>query len=517
MTVEANELHEALGGLWGSRDPDEAVLEIARRGVKGEPNLLIDGKLVESASGRRFENINPTTEESMGTTADADEHDVERAIAAARRSFDETDWSTNHEFRRRCLEQLHAGLVRMADEIRATAVCEIGVGIRTTYGFHSDFAIDAFPYWAEVATNYEYEQALPDAPWAEGTRRIVRREPVGVVAAITPWNYPLYTMMTKVAPALAAGDTVILKPAPQTPWHATLLAKIVAEETDIPPGVLNVVATSDNSTAELLTTDGRVDMVHFTGSTAVGKRLMRNAAERLAKVSFELGGKSANIVLDDAPIESLIPIAAGVVCMNSGQGCVLPTRLLVPRARYEECIELAQDAYGKIPYGDPTEPHVIQGPQISEQQRERILGYVEKGKAEGATLLAGGGWPAHLERGYFVEPTLFADVDPDSTIAQEEIFGPVLSMIPYDNEEDAISIANNSRYGLAGAIWSESEERALRVARQIRTGALSVNGGFFYARDLPLGGYKQSGLGRESGVEGFEEFLETKALAVATG
>ena len=238
----------------------------------------------------------------MGSTADAGSDDVEQAISAARRAFDGTDWSTNHRFRQRCLEQLHAGLSEVQNEIRATAVNEIGVGIRTTYGFHSDFALDLLPYWAEVAATYEYDTSLPDQPWAEGIRRIVRKEPLGVVAAITPWNYPLYTAMTKVGPALAAGNTVILKPAPHTPWHATLIARIAAEQTDIPPGVLNILATSDNSVAELLTTDDRVDMVHFTGSTNVGKRIMANASSRIGRVAFELGGNPANIILDDAPI-----------------------------------------------------------------------------------------------------------------------------------------------------------------------------------------------------------------------
>ncbi|MBB5157331.1 aldehyde dehydrogenase family protein [Saccharopolyspora phatthalungensis] len=514
MASPAVALQTTLGGLWGSREPDEALLNLVEKGRPGSPFLLVDGKLREATSGAHFDNVNPTTEQVMGTTADAGPEDVEAAVAAARRAFDETDWSTNHSFRRRCLEQLHLGLVKVADELRATATREIGVGIRTTYGFHSDFALDLLPWWAQYATNYDYEVPLPDQPWAAGNNRIIAKEPLGVIAAITPWNYPLYTTMTKIGPALAAGNTTILKPAPQTPWHATLIAKVVAEETDIPPGVLNILPTSDNSVAELLTTDPRVDMVHFTGSTAVGKKIIRNTADRIGRVALELGGKSANIVLDDAPITDLIPIAAGLVCMNSGQGCVLPTRLLVPHDRYEESVELATFAYENIPYGDPREPHVIQGPQVSQVQRERVLSYIEKGRAEGATVLAGGGTPAHLETGYFVEPTLFADVDPRSTIAQEEIFGPVLCLMPYRDEDHAVQIANDTSYGLAGSVWSATSERAVAVARRIRSGMLSVNGGFFYARDLPVGGYKQSGLGRECGVEGFEEFLETKAIAI---
>ena len=513
-TTDTSALEEGLSTIWGSHDPYESTVELLKQPLPGDELMLIDGELVGASNGAKFDNVNPTTEEVLGSVADASADDVDRAVAAARRAFDHTDWSRNGELRRDCLLQLHKALEESADMLRAIAVQEVGVAVRTTYTFHSDFPISMIPYWADLAVNYPYEEKMPDQPWSAGTKRILRHEPVGVVAAITPWNFPLMTLTTKIIPALAAGATVVLKTAPQTPWHATLIARLIAEKTDFPPGVINIVTPSDNAVANELTTDPRVDLIHFTGSTAVGRKLMVNGSDRIARVALELGGKSANILLPDADFEQIVPLAAGMVCMNSGQGCVLPTRMLIPREHYDDAVELATLAYRTVRYGDPTDPNVIQGPQISELQRSRVLSYIEKGREEGARLLAGGGRPAHLERGYFVEPTLFADVDPNSTIAQQEIFGPVLAMMPYDTVDDAVEIANNSAYGLAGSVWSSDENAAIAVARQIRTGMIAVNGGFYYGVDIPSGGYKQSGLGRESGMEGFEEFLETKIMAV---
>jgi aldehyde dehydrogenase (NAD+) len=489
-------------------------MKLLKQGVRGEEAMLIDGALVGAAHGATFDNINPATEQVIGTVADAGAADVDRAISAARRAFDESNWAYDAEMRRHCLLQLHQAMLKSADEFRAIAVTETGVAVRTSYTFHSDWPISSVPYWAEMATGFDYEHMMPDRPWSAGSRHLIRREPIGVVAAITPWNFPLQTAMTKILPALAAGATVVLKPAFQTPWHATLLARLIAEHTDIPSGVVNIVTPSDNAVAERLALDPRVDLIHFTGSTAVGKRLMANASQRVARLALELGGKSANILLEDADFNRIVPLAAGVVCMNAGQGCVLPTRLLVPRSRYDEARELAQLTYEHVPFGDPTDPHVIQGPQISKVQQDRVLGLIAQGIDEGATLLAGGGRPEGLDTGFYVQPTLFTDVDPSSTIAQQEIFGPVLAMIPYDTMDHAIDIANNTIYGLAGSVWG-SEEAAVAVARRIRSGMVAVNGGFYYGHDLPSGGFKQSGLGRESGLEGFEEFLETKIIAIA--
>jgi aldehyde dehydrogenase (NAD+) len=344
--------------------------------------------------------------------------------------------------------------------------------------------------------------------------RKVVREPVGVVGAITPWNFPFMLNLSKITPALAAGNTVVLKPAPDTPWSATFIGRLAAEQTDIPPGVLNIVTSADPAAVgEVLTTDPRVDMVSFTGSTATGRRIMANGAETVKKVFLELGGKSANVILDDADIVSTVPFGS-MVCTHGGQGCAITTRMLLPASRYDEAVDLLKDAFENVPYGDPTDPGNIMGPLINARQRDRVLGYIEKGKAEGAELVVGGGRPAHLDKGYYVEPTLFVDVDPDSTIAQEEIFGPVLCVLKYDGDDDAVRIANNSMYGLSGAVSSASLERAESVARRIRTGTVSVNGGLWFGPDSPFGGYRQSGSGREHGIEGFEEYLETKTLGL---
>jgi aldehyde dehydrogenase (NAD+) len=333
------------------------------------------------------------------------------------------------------------------------------------------------------------------------------------VGAITPWNFPLYLNLCKLGPALAAGNTVVLKPAPDTPWCATHIGRLIAEETDIPAGVVGIVASSDHQVGAVLSSDPRVDLVTFTGSTETGRRVMEAGAATVKKIFLELGGKSAAVALDDADL-GLVAATGSTVCTHAGQGCALQTRLLLPRSRYEEGLELTQAAFERLPYGDPTDPSKLMGPQISKKQQERVLGYIQKGIEEGARLLSGGGVPPHLSKGYFVEPTLFADVDPDSTIAQQEIFGPVLCVIPYDDDDDAVRIANNSIYGLSGGVYSASVERSLAVARRIRTGTLSINGAQWFDVDTPFGGYRQSGVGRENGVLGFEEYLETKVMGV---
>ncbi len=483
--------------------------------VRGEPRLLIDGKLMEASGGASFANIDPATEKSLGDTADGTTADMAQAIAAARRAFDETTWATDHAFRRSCLEQLHAALETHKEELRAIVVAEVGSPLMLTYIMQVDGPVDDLAYWAAQPDRYEYEHWLPVREvFGQPQRRLIRREPIGVVGAITPWNFPLYLNLAKLGPALAAGNTVVLKPAPDTPWSATFLGRLIAEETDIPAGVVNVVASSDHMVGEVLTTDARVDMITFTGSTATGRRIMAKASDTVKKVFLELGGKSANIVLEDADLGSAVPISAMGVCTHSGQGCAITTRLLVHRSRYDEAVEMADAAMASVTYGDPWDPANFQGPLISATQRERVLGYIEKGKAEGARLVRGGGVPVHLPTGYYVEPTLFADVNPKATIAQEEIFGPVLVMCAFEDDDDAVRIANDSIYGLSGAVTSATEERALAVARRIRAGTLMVNGGMYNAPDVPFGGYRQSGLGRENGVEGFEEYLEVKAMGL---
>jgi aldehyde dehydrogenase (NAD+) len=493
----------------------EAAASITPPEVRGEPRLLIDGRLVEASGGATFENIDPATEESLGVTADGTTADMAAAIAAARRAFDETTWATDHTFRRRCLEQFHAALEAHKEELRHIVVAEVGSPLMLTYIMMVDGPIDDLAYWAAQPDQYEYEHWLPVREvFGQPQRRLIRREPIGVVGAITPWNFPLYLNLAKMGPALAAGNTMVLKPAPDTPWSATFLGRLIAEETDFPDGVVNVVASSDHLVGEVLTTDPRVDMITFTGSTVTGRRIMAKASDTVKKVFLELGGKSADIVLEDADLASAVPISAMGVCTHSGQGCAITTRLLVHRSRYDEAVEMAKEGMAAVTYGDPWDPGNFQGPLISAKQRERVLGYIEKGKAEGARLVCGGRVPPELPTGYFVEPTLFADVNPKATIAQEEIFGPVLVICSFDDDDDAVRIANDSIYGLSGAVTSASEERALNVARRIRAGTLMVNGGMYNAPDVPFGGYRQSGLGRENGTEGFEEYLEVKAMGL---
>jgi aldehyde dehydrogenase (NAD+) len=378
-----------------------------------------------------------------------------------------------------------------------------------------DSCIDDMQFEVDLIDGYEWEYELPPHEFMgmRSVRKVVR-EPVGVVGAITPWNFPFMLNLSKITPALAAGNTVVLKPAPDTPWSATFIGRLAVEQTDIPPGVLNIVTSADPATVgEVLTTDPRVEMVSFTGSTATGRRIMANGAETVKKVFLELGGKSANVILDDADIAATVPFGS-MVCTHGGQGCAITTRMLLPKSRYDEAVDLLKEAFENVPYGDPTDPSNIMGPLINARQRDKVLGYIEKGEAEGAKLVVGGGRPAHLDKGYFVEPTLFVDVEPEATIAQEEIFGPVLCVLKYDGDDDAVRIANNSMYGLSGSVSSASLERAEAVARRIRTGTVSVNGGLWFGPDSPFGGYRQSGSGREHGIEGFEEYLETKTMGL---
>ncbi|HVV08211.1 aldehyde dehydrogenase family protein [Amycolatopsis sp.] len=485
----------------------------APRTHQGEERMLVDGELTGSASGARYDNINPATEEVLGHTAAATAADMDRAIAAARRAFDETTWSTDHAFRARCLEQLDQALHDEQEALRAEIVAEAGAPITTTYIAQLDWPLaDALAYPAALIKDYEWERPLPDTELfgAVNHRRVVK-EATGVVAAITPWNFPFEVVVNKIAPALAAGNTVVLKPAPDTPWTATRIGRLVAERTDIPAGVFNVVTTPDTAVAEQLLTDPRVDLVSFTGSTATGRRIVELSAATMKRTVLELGGKSAMIVLDDADFAATVPQSMAV-CMHAGQGCALNSRLLVPRARYAEAVEIATATFGQVPYGDPTDPANFAGPLINARQHERVLGYLEKGRQEGARVTVGGGQPEHLPKGFYVQPTVFADVDNGMTIAREEIFGPVLVVIPFDDDAGAVRIANDSPYGLAGSVFSADDERADRVARRIRAGSLMVNGGMFYGADAPFGGYKQSGIGRQNGREGLEQYLETKTI-----
>jgi aldehyde dehydrogenase (NAD+) len=482
--------------------------------------MLIDGKLSEASAGATYDNINPATETVIGPVADGSVADMDRAIGAARRAFDETRWSTDKTFRKACLLQLKDALDKHREDLRPQIVAEVGAPIGLTYAIQQDSCIDDMQWDIDLIDRYEFEYELGRHEFfGMSSNRLVVREPIGVVGAITPWNFPFMLNLSKVGPALAAGNTVVLKPAPDTPWSATFIGRVAAEQTDLPPGVLNVVASGDKAeVGEVLTGDPRVDMISFTGSSATGKRIMARGADSLKKVFLELGGKSANIVLDDVDDPGgAIGISAIGVCTHSGQGCAIATRLLLPRSRYDEWLEMADQMMGNVTYGDPWDAANLQGPLINARQRDRVLGYIDKGRDEGARLVRGGSRPAHLPKGYFVEPTLFADVSPNATIAQEEIFGPVLTVIPYDGDDEAIQIANGTMYGLSAVVTGGTLDHANAVARRLRAGTVMVNGGFWNAPDVPFGGYRQSGVGRENGRQGFEEYLEIKSLAFPAG
>ncbi len=481
--------------------------------LAGETRMLIDGELVEAAGGRLYDNVNPATEEVIGQAADASPEDMDRAIGAARRAFDETGWGTDLALRSRCLRQLQAALDAHREELRPQVIGEAGAPLQLTYAVQLDSCIQDMLWDIEAAEKYEWERELGVHEFfGMKSQRIVVHEPIGVAGLITPWNFPFMLNLSKIVPALMAGNTAVLKAAPDTPWSASCIARLVAEETDLPAGVLNIVMAQDPAeVGDVLTGDPRVDLISFTGSSTIGRHIMHRCADSLKRVFLELGGKSANIVLDDADFARSVP-AGAMVCVHAGQGCAITTRMLLPRSRYDEGVALLKTAFENFPYGDPTDPANMMGPLVSAKQRDRVLGYIEKGVSEGARLLVGGGRPAHLEKGFFVEPTLFVDVDPDSTIAQEEIFGPVLAVIPFDDDDDAVRIANNSRYGLSGVVSSSSHERPMSMARRIRTGTLAVNGGMWFGPDSPFGGCGESGIGREHGVEGFEEYLQCKTI-----
>jgi aldehyde dehydrogenase (NAD+) len=486
----------------------------------GERRLLIDGTLVEASGGATFDNVDPTTEKVLGVVADGTVEDMARAVAAARNAFDATSWATDPGFRQRCLLQLQSALESEREALRAELVAEVGCPVLSTYGPQLDAPLaEAINWPAQMIDQFEWSRSLgPKDPFGMGmfTEREVWKEPVGVVGVIVPWNFPIEILLNKLGPILAMGNTCVVKPAPDTPWNATRVGRLIAEHTDIPPGVVNIVASSDHLVGEVLTTSPLVDMVAFTGSTATGRRVMGAAAQTLKPVFLELGGKSVNLVLDDADLAGVAQGAA-MVCFHAGQGCAMPTRLLLPRSRYDEAMELLTSAFADVSYGDPSDPSNVMGPLISERQRERVLGYVRQGRDEGARLVCGGGVPEHLPTGWFIEPTLFADVDNSMVIAQEEIFGPVLVAIPYDDDDDAVRIANDSPYGLSGMITSGDLDRSKALAHRIRTGTLGLNGGIWYGADAPFGGYKHSGIGRQCGIEGLEIFTETKTVGWPVG
>ncbi len=478
---------------------------------------LVDGKLCAARDGSSYPVLNPATGREIGRAPDSTAADVDSAIAAARRAFDETDWSVNLEARITALRQLHQALVDHGEEMRALTTAEAGAPVLFTAGPHYDTPVESLGWTLDLARSYPWQSDLGvGVTMGIRSRRSIRREAVGVVAAITPWNFPNQINLAKVGPALAAGNTVVLKPAPDTPWLAAELGRLVAEHTDIPAGVFNVVTPASNQVASLLTTDPRVDLVSFTGSTMTGRSVAAAAADTLKRVFLELGGKSAAVVLDDADLSAAVAGCAFAVSVHAGQGCALTTRLVVPRRRYDEAVEVAAATMAAIGARDPADPGTVCGPVISARQRDRVKGYLDLAVEEGGRFATGGGLAEQegdLAGGFWIEPTVIAGLDNSARVAREEIFGPVLTVIPHDGDDDAVRIANDSPYGLSGSVDSGDPERAWAVAARIRTGTVGVNGGLWFGADAPFGGYKQSGIGREMGVAGFEEYLETKTVA----
>ncbi|OBK83471.1 aldehyde dehydrogenase family protein [Mycolicibacter sinensis] len=474
--------------------------------------LLIDGKLV--GADRTFASLNPATGEVLGYAPDAEVAQATAAVAAARRAFDTGDWATDTALRIRCLDQLHTALVEHRDELAALTIAEVGATAALTQGAQLDQPIAIVRYYADLLRDYPLTEDLGNVE-SRGMlhHRWVEKEAAGVVAAIIAYNYPNQLALAKLAPALAAGCTLVLKAAPDTPLVTLALGELIANHTDIPAGVVNVLSSSDAQVGAVLTTDPDVDMVTFTGSTPTGRAIMAAASETLKRVFLELGGKSAAIVLDDADFNMAAVFASFSMVTHAGQGCALTSRLLVPNTHHDEIVELIKTNFSHVRYGDPTNPKTYMGPLISAKQRDKVDGMVQRAVAAGATLVTGG---EKVDPGFFYTPTLLTGVDPDSEIAQEEVFGPVLTVIAYDDDDDAVRIANNSIYGLSGAVFG-SQDRAVALARRIRTGTFSINGGNYFSPDAPFGGYKQSGIGREMGVAGLEEFLESKTFAAPVG
>jgi aldehyde dehydrogenase (NAD+) len=474
------------------------------------PRLLIDGVLRDAQEG--YPVIDPATEQEIARAPDASDADIDEAIAAARHAFDETRWPADAAFRARCLRQLKSALAEDFAALQEITIAEAGVPRLWTDGPQLRIPIDGLDFIADLLDSYQWDQDLGEAkPMGIPTRRRIYREPAGVVAAITPWNFPNQITLAKLGPALAAGCTVVLKPAQDTPWTGAELGRLIAEQTDIPPGVVNVVTSSRPDAGRRLTADPRVDLISFTGSTATGRDVMASAAATTKKVFLELGGKSAAIVLDDYDLGAAAALTAFSVCIHAGQGCALTTRLIVPRARYDEAVDSTAATMRKVSVGDPRHPGTVCGPVISARQRDRIESYLRSAAGDGGTFACGG---ARLPGpGFWIEPTVIASLTNDTRAAREEIFGPVLVVLAHDGDDDAVAIANDSPYGLSGAVFGTDRPRARAVAARLRTGTVGINGGVWFSPDVPFGGYKQSGIGREMGVPGFEEYLQIKSVA----
>jgi betaine-aldehyde dehydrogenase len=464
--------------------------------------LFIGGQWVAPSSRDTIDVHNAGTGEVMGKVPAGTGKDIDAAVAAARAAFE--GWSrTPVEKRAEFLQKISDGLKARADEIAKTIAQEVGMPIKLAGRIQAGLPIANFANYAKLAPSFQFETRVGNS--------VVMREPVGVVGAITPWNYPLHQIALKVAPALAAGCTVVLKPSEVAPFNAFILAEVI-EQAGLPKGVFNLVTGYGPAVGEALVKHPQVDMISFTGSTRAGKRISEVGAQTVKRIALELGGKSPSVILEDADLAAAVKGTVNGCFLNSGQTCTALTRMLVPASKYDEAAKLAVEAAKGFTLGDPLAETTRLGPLSSQMQLERVRGYIRKGVEEGAELLTGGAEkPEGMPGGYFVKPTVFGKVKNSMTIAQEEIFGPVLAIIPYKDEEEAVKIANDTPYGLAGAVWSKDDAHAQSIARRIRAGQVDVNGGAFNM-NAPFGGFKQSGHGREAGVYGLEEYLEFKAL-----
>jgi aldehyde dehydrogenase (NAD+) len=476
----------------------------------GSEKLFVGGHWVGPSTDDRIEVVSPSTEEVVGHVPAGSVADIDRAVESARVAFDEGPWRWMAPAERAgYLRRIAANMLERVEETAWLITTEAGIPISAARG-HAASPVAILNASADVGEKFAYRErrkGLAEECW-------LLREPVGVVAAISPWNGPLYLAASKLGPALAAGCSVVLKPAPETPLCANVLAEACAAA-DLPEGVVSIVPAG-RQVGQHLVDHPAVDKVSFTGSTAAGRKIMASCAARMKRVTMELGGKSAGIVLPDVKAEDFAQRALVGATINTGQACALLSRMLVPRTRQNELVEALAAAISTLKQGDPFEEDTVLGPLVARRQRERVEDYIALGQQEGATVALGGGRPAHLPKGWYVEPTILVDVDNSMRIAQEEVFGPVTCFIPYDQDDDVVAMANDSPYGLHGAVFTDDLDRGVEIARRVRTGSFTVNG-FCLDPAIPFGGYKQSGIGREGGPEGFAAYLETKALSVPEG